>query len=154
MVDVFSCDETGTKLQYEQGVRIIPADKDEKDYWADEVRTSFSYGDKPKYMYASTRGLEVGTKGYVAVFALTEEGRVDEKKGKGGLLDMWETPTSGGWANAVQPGPTVEGVEYVALTDSEEGLVMVLGWDGKRIKEVGRVRLEDGAAGAATAVWF
>lgn len=154
MVDVFSCDKSGTKLQHEQGVRIIPEDKHEKEYWADEVRTSLSNGDKPKYLYASTRGLKAGTKGYVAVFALTEDGRVDEKRGKGGLLDMWETPTSGGWANAVQPGPTVDGVEYVALTDSEEGLVMVLGWDGRKVKEVGRVELEGGAAGAATAVWF
>ncbi len=154
MADVFSCDESGTKLQHQQGVRIIPEDKYEKEYWADEVRTSLSNGGQPKYLYASTRGLEAGTKGYVAVFALTDEGRIDEKMGKGGLLDMWETPTSGGWANAVQPGPTVEGVEYVALTDSDEGLVMVLRWDGRKVKEVGRVKLEGGSVGAATAVWF
>jgi len=153
MVDVFSCDESGTKLKHEQGVRIIPADKKETDYWADEVRTSFSHGDAPKYLYASTRGLEQGTKGYVAVFGLTAEGNVDEMAGEKGLLDMWETPTSGGWANAVQPGPTVGGIEYLALTDSEEGLVMVLGWDGKKLKEAARVRFEEGA-GAATAVWF
>ena len=154
MVDVFSCDESGTKLKHEQGVRIIPADKHEGKYWADEVRTSLSHGDKPRYMYASTRGLEAGTKGYVAVYGLTEEGRIVEGVGENGLLDMWETPTSGGWANAVQPGPTVDGVEYVALTDSEEGLVMVLGFNGKQVTDAGRVKLEDGVAGAATAVWF
>ena len=105
-------------------------------------------------MYASTRGLEAGAKGYVAVYGLTEEGRIDEGLGENGLLDMWETPTSGGWANAVQPGPTIDGVEYVALTDSEEGLVVVLGFDGKQVTDAGRVKLEDGIAGAATAVWF
>jgi carboxy-cis,cis-muconate cyclase len=153
MVDVFSCDPTGVKLKHEHGVKIIPAEKNETNYWADEVRTSFSNGDSPKYLYASTRGLENGTKGYVAVFALTEDGMINGKLGDNGLLDMFETPTSGGWANAVQPGPTVDGVEYIALTDSEDGLVMVLSWDGKKVKEVGRVKL-DGDLGAATAVWY
>jgi carboxy-cis,cis-muconate cyclase len=158
MVDVFSTSEGGTILKHEQGVRIIPEGKSAKLFWADEVRTSFSDGDRPRYLYASTRGLETGTKGYLAVFALTPEGRVDEAQGKGGLLDMWETPTSGGWANAVQPGPTIDGVEYLALTDSEEGLVMVLGWDGMSLRECARVRLEGGEGGkvegAATAVWL
>jgi len=157
MVDVFETAENGTKLKHVQGVRIIPEGEDEKQYWADEVRTSFSNGDKPKYLYASTRGLKEERKGFVAVFKLDEQGRIDDG-GKPGqeqdaLLDMWTTPTSGGWANAVQPGPTVDGVEYLALTDSESGMVMVLGWDGKRIDEVARVRLDEGA-GAATVVWL
>lgn len=154
MVDVFSCDKTGTKLKFEGGVRIIPEGKDEKMFWADEVRTSLSDGERPKYLYASTRGLKKETMGYVAVFALQEDGFVDEKQGKSGLLDMFETPTSGGWANAVQPGPTVDGVEYVVLTDSEEGLVMILAWDGKQVKEAARVKLNDGDGGAATGVWW
>ena len=66
---------------------------------------------------------------------------------------MYETATSGGWANAVQPGPTVGGVEYVALTDSEVGRVCVLGFDGRRFSEAAVVRLDEGA-GAATAVWL
>lgn len=158
MVDVFETSQGGTILKHVQGVKIIPADMSPKLFWADEVRTSFSNGDKPKYMYASTRGLEADTKGYLAVFALDEQGLVDQTSGDGGLLEMWQTPTSGGWANAVQPGPTIDGVEYLALTDSEEGLVMVLAWDGQKIKECGRVRLEGGTAGkvegAATAVWL
>jgi carboxy-cis,cis-muconate cyclase len=158
MVDVFETSQGGTILKHVQGVKIIPKEMSPKLFWADEVRTSFSNGKKPKYMYASTRGLEAETKGYLAAFALTEEGKVDESAGEGGLLDMWQTPTSGGWANAVQPGPTIDGVEYLALTDSEEGLVMVLSWDGKKIKECGRVKLEGGtggkAEGAATAVWL
>jgi carboxy-cis,cis-muconate cyclase len=154
MVDVFSCDEAGTKLKFEHGVRIIPDGRDEKMYWADEVRTSSSNGDRPRYMYASTRGLKSETMGYVAVFALTEDGLIDDKKGKQGLLDMFETPTSGGWANAVQPGPTIDGVEFMVLTDSEEGLVMILAWDGERVKEAARVKLNDGDGGAATGVWW
>lgn len=158
MVDVFETSQGGTILKHVQAVKIIPVDMSPKLFWADEVRTSFSNGDKPKYMYASTRGLEAETKGYLAVFALDENGLVDQTLGDSGLLDMWQTPTSGGWANAVQPGPTIDGVEYLALTDSEEGLVMVLAWDGQKIKECGRVRLEGGTEGkvegAATAVWL
>jgi carboxy-cis,cis-muconate cyclase len=171
MVDVFSTSEGGVKLKHEQGARIIPAEEVAGDYWADEVRTSFSNGESPKYLYASTRGLKEGKKGFLAVYQLTSEGKIDtsiaphascSKKGAhgdserelyGGLLDLWETPTSGGWANAIQPGPTVDGIEYLALTDSEQGYVFVLGWDGKRVQEVARTRLDEGA-GAATAVWL
>ncbi|KAK5051565.1 hypothetical protein LTR84_003217 [Exophiala bonariae] len=162
MVDVFSTtkgDAGTTSLQHVQGVRIIPSEEHEREFWADEVRTSLSNGEKPQYLYASTRGLEKGKKGYVAVYALGEDGYVDQSAGSGGderyagLLDMYTTPTSGGWANAVQPGPTVDGVEYLALTDSDEGFVFVLSWDGKRISEVARVNLGDGE-GAATAVWL
>lgn len=182
MVDVFSTETTTTtkyqdgknenedretrRLQHLQGVRIIPADEHEREFWADEVRTSLSDGAKPRYLYASTRGLEKGKRGYVAVYALTEDGRVDVTASSSssvsqqggderypGLLDMYTTPTSGGWANAVQPGPTVNGVEYLALTDSEEGFVFVLSWDGKKIAEVARVHLGEGE-GAATAVWL
>jgi carboxy-cis,cis-muconate cyclase len=157
MVDVFEIVAPGPKLKHVQGVKIIPKAEDCKEFWADEVRTSLSDGDKPKYLYASTRGLAKTKMGYVAAFRLLEDGRIDDggKSGKeqDGLLAMWETPTSGGWANAIQPGPTVNGIEYIALTDSEEGLVMVLSWDGREFKEAARAKL-DGGVGAATAVWL
>ena len=171
MVDVFSTNNGGVLLKHEQGARIIPLEDKEEDYWADEVRTSLSDGEQPKYMYASTRGLKEGTKGRVAVYKLTRDGQIDTSVGPhasykkdinsrdsdsslyAGLLYLWETPTSGGWANAIQPGPTVDGIEYLALTDSEQGYVFVLSWDGKGIKEVARTRLDHGA-GAATAVWL
>ena len=171
MIDVFSTTDDGVKLKHEQGVRIIPAGKKEGEYWADEVRTSLSSGKMPKYLYASTRGLQNDTKGWVAVYKLTDEGRIDTSVSPSpacakttrdyarkqalyaGLLYLWETPTSGGWANAIQPGPTIDGREYLALTDSERDYVFVLSWDGRVIKEVARTQLDEGA-GAATAVWL
>ena len=69
------------------------------------------------------------------------------------MISIWETPTSGGWANAIQPGPIVDGKEYIVLTDSEEGLVMVLSWNGQEFEEAARARLDEGA-GVATAVWL
>ena len=156
MVDAFSIASDGVTLKHLHGIKIIPADKDPKNYWADEVRLSLTSGDKPKYMYASTRGLQADTKGYVAVCRLDEEGLIVGD----GALDIYETETSGGLANAVEPappgGPDAE-VEYMALTDSQEGFVFVLGFDGRAVREVARVKLE-GEGGkvvqAATAVWL
>ncbi|MCJ1224683.1 hypothetical protein MMC12_001328 [Toensbergia leucococca] len=157
MVDVFRIAGPGPTLKHVQGVKIIPEMESADDFWADEVRTSLSNGERPRYLYASTRGLEKSKKGYVAAFRLLDDGRIDDGGKEGGeqdaLLVIWETPTSGGWANAIQPGPTVNGVEYIALTDSDEGLVMVLSWDGKQFEEVARTKLDSGA-GAATAVWL
>lgn len=184
VVDVFEVVKSGdsdVRLVHKQGVRIIPRGLPVNEFWADEVRTSLSNGGQPKYLYASTRGLKEGRKGYVAVYALTPEGLVDgaelvtaQTAGKqehedddgwrdddqAGLLCMYETVTSGGWANAIQPGVAVGGVEYIAMTDSEEGYVFVLSWDGKEIREAARVSLNEGVDtskgknGAATAVWL
>ncbi|KAG9581439.1 Muconate cycloisomerase 1, partial [Aureobasidium melanogenum] len=153
-VDSLLISETGT-LDLISGKRIIPDDKDEKKYWADEVRLSRPTSGQPRYLYASTRGLEKDTKGYVAVFELDEGGLV-----QGEAIDIFETATSGGIANAIEPAPMVEGqevVEYLAMTDSQEGYVFMLAFDGKKIKEIARTQLvgEDGKTlAAATAVWL
>lgn len=155
IVDVYAVAGDGVTLRHQMGVRIIPEDVSEKAYWADEVRVSASGDGRPKYLYASTRGLKKETMGYVAVFKLNVEGDV-----VGDALHIWESPTSGGWANAVEPAPMSGNVEneWLALTDSEEGWVFVLGFDGNRIQEVARCKLESessgAAAGAATAVWL
>ena len=47
---------------------------------------------KPRYMYASTRGLKSETLGYVAVFPLNADGILGSEE----AIDIWETPTSGG----------------------------------------------------------
>ncbi len=158
MIDVFSIASDGVTLDHVSGVKIISEDKDPKHYWADEGRLSTSTAGQgqPKYLYASTRGLNADTKGYVAVFALDDAGRIANHE----PIDLFETETSGGWANAVEPAPRKAGaghVEYFALTDSEKGWVFVLGFDGTKIRETGRVRLDSGdekVAGAATAVWL
>ncbi|KAK3702222.1 hypothetical protein LTR37_015054 [Vermiconidia calcicola] len=159
MVDLFSIASDGTTLEHLQGVKIIPADNDPKEYWADEVRLSTGPDpSKPKYMYASTRGLEAETKGYVAVFPLRKDGTLESET----AIHIWETPTSGGLANAIEPAPWQkgqdEGVEYLAMTDSEEGWVFMLSFDGNEISEVARLNLgktdDGGVVGAATAVWL
>lgn len=158
MVDVFTVAENGVTLHHDQGVRIIPADRDCNAYWADEVR--YSTGPdarRPKYLYASTRGLEAHTMGYVAVFRLTEEGLIDGEE----AIHIWQTPTSGGLANAVEPAPWRDEFgekEYLAMTDSQEGWIFMLSFDGKVVKEECKVSLgytdEGKVVGAATAVWL
>lgn len=156
IVDLFSVADDGVTLTHANGVKIIPADRDPKDYWADEVRLSTGSA-TPRYMYASTRGLAAETKGYVAVFELQPDGTVASEE----PICIWETPTSGGIANAIEPAPWHEafgGVEYLAMTDSQEGWVFMLSFDGKVIKEVARVNLGKTDKGdivqAATAVWL
>lgn len=155
MVDVFSIADDGVTLKHINGVKIIPDGRDPKDYWADEVRLSTSFGAKPRYLYASTRGLEADTKGYVAAFALDSEGMI-----LGDALDIYETATSGGLANAIEPAPAgshgLNG-DYLALTDSSEGLVFVYSFDGLDFDEVARCKLvgvREEVVQAATAVWI
>lgn len=161
MVDVFSVAADGVTLSHLQGVKIIPTDKDPKHYWADEVRLSTTdpsnKDTKPNFMYASTRGLQSHTKGYVAVFALNADGTLASEE----AIHIWQTPTSGGIANAIEPAPWRQEhgeVEYLAMTDSEEGWVFALSFDGKEIREVARVSLgkteEGNVKQAATAVWL
>ncbi|GAA5994116.1 lactonase family protein [Rhodotorula paludigena] len=150
MVDTFKVDRERGALKHVLGLKIIPQDHSPTLYWADEVRVSPSQ----QYLYCSTRGLEPSTKGWVAVYPLSPSGMPSSDT----PLCLWETPTSGGWANAVEPAPSAyndgaSGLEYVALTDSAEGLVMILSFDGKEIKEVARTKLA-GGAGAATVVWL
>lgn len=160
MVDAFSVGEDGVSLAHLHGHTLMPEGKACGSFWADEVRTSRLCGEgrPPRWLYASTRGLEKETKGYVAVYELDKDGGI-----VGPAVEIYETRTSGGLANAVEPAPRevyermglpVEGEgleEFVALTDSEEGWVVVLGWNGKKFREVAAVKLE--GAMAATAVW-
>lgn len=159
MVDVFSLSEDGvSELVHVQGAGILPQGKDCGKFWADEVRYSTGPDkERPGFLYASVRGLERGTKGYVAVYRLKEDGMLESER----AVDIWETPTSGGLANAIEPAPWREefgGKEYLAMCDSEEGVVSILVFDGAKLGEVARVELgrnEKGeVVGAATPVWL
>ena len=162
MVDAFCVDDSDiTMLAFSHGASILPPDQDAGDFWADEVRLSHLLDPPtklPKYLWASTRGLHSHVKGYVAIYALDEDGWLVGKKDAKALF-IWQTPTSGGIANAIEPGLAVDGIEYAILTDSEEGWVFAVSWDGKEIKEVARTKLEEagvegGVVKAATAVWL
>ena len=82
-------------------------------------------------------------------------------------VHLFETPTSGGKANAItlapyhsSSSPGNEGVEWLALTDDEEGYVFIIEWSAGRgtFEEIARVKLgldEDGnTVMASQAVWL
>lgn len=63
-------------------------------------------------------------------------------------LAMYETPTSGGKANAISVAPPSSwsfssSGEYIVLTDDEQGFIFVLSWDAERggVEEVARTKL-------------
>ncbi|ROW13048.1 hypothetical protein VPNG_05955 [Cytospora leucostoma] len=168
MVDAFGVAEDGVALEHLHGYTILPEGRSADDFWADEVRLSNKHnindktntsqaGRRPRYLYASTRGLQPETKGYVAAYELNGDGTI-----AGPAVDIFETRTSGGLANAIEPAPASasgeEGEEdFIAITDSEQGYVSILGFDGRRFREVAVTKLE-GENGevvqAATAVWL
>lgn len=151
MVDVFQVEKdaagTVSQLRHCGGVSVLPPGEDRGQYWADEVRLSSGPDpQKPEYLFASTRGLLSETMGYVSVFLLHEDGTFAAQR----PVDIWTTPTSGGIANAIEPAPWRESAshggassrtQYLSLTDSERGLVMILGFDGKAIREICRITL-------------
>lgn len=160
MVDAFRVADDGVTLEHMHGFTILPDSKRCEDFWADEVRLSnhTNGSNAPRYLYASTRGLQPETKGYVAAYELKPDGSI-----AGPAVDIFETRTSGGLANAIEPapGPLVSddggGDEFIALTDSEQGFVVILAFDGSKFREVASTKLvRDGGevAQAATAVWL
>ncbi|KAF3769624.1 putative isomerase YbhE [Cryphonectria parasitica EP155] len=171
-------EDAALALKHLGGETIMSAGCSAEDFWADEVRTSNlppatslrlgrsedggAAAAAPRWLYASTRGLRPETKGYVAAYELDAEGMI-----LGPARCIFETRTSGGLANAVEPAPRAlyetlsrsgggEEEEYIALTDSEEGWVTILGWNGKAFREVAATRLggDGGVVQAATAVWL
>ncbi|KAJ9098575.1 hypothetical protein QFC20_005918 [Naganishia adeliensis] len=169
-VDVFEheVDEDGTvkpDLVWKQGVNILPPGADCTLYWADEVRTSPS-GD---VLFASTRGLEPTEKGYVIAVPLDPNTgyMIPHPTSSDGTTveptHRWQTPTSGGWANAISVCPVV-GLRrevFLCLTDSEQGWVWMLRWKREEgFAVVGSVNLNDVGAegerdiGASVAVWL
>lgn len=158
-----------TELRLCGSGNILPCTEARSDFWADEVRLSSGPdASRPRYLYASTRGLNKATKGYLSVFEIDSDGLFVSEQ----ATDIWQTPTSGGIANAIEPAPWCQApgaphLQYLALTDSQEGTVSILSFDGKSVKEVCMIeltqqesesRLGNGEQGlvveAATAVWL
>lgn len=154
-LDVYDIVPTG--LAYRHSSSLLSATQDPHDYRGDTVRVSHV----TPFVFATTRGKDASVRGLLVAFELDS----DPVNGGGALLRpgagptaTFETPTSGGKANAIEVlpargrGQAGEKEEWLVLTDSEQGLVLIVSWDGKRFEEVSRVQLEHGD-GASHAVW-
>lgn len=150
------------------------------------------------YLFATTRGATPEYKGYLTAFAISPNGLILNPShmttipprsmsfSSTGLLlqgneffatGIFQTPTSGGRANAVELAPyhvsggsTSSGVpgegsdaEWMVLTDEEKGWVFVVEWSGRRgtFEIVSSVLLEVGVDGdygkralASHAIWL
>ncbi|KAM3511851.1 hypothetical protein MY11210_004469 [Beauveria gryllotalpidicola] len=171
MVDVFDVNKYGNgtvkDLQHLQSASVLPQGSNVTNYAADEVRFSTGPpGSPPQYLFASTRGHVDNVNGYVSAFQLDTEGKLVQTE----AIDIWETPTSGSSANAIEPAPWVVStspdtpfLQYLALTDDVAGKVRILTFDGAQIQEIAAATLEIPASGrdmfngtveAASAVWL
>ena len=131
-----------------------------KSYRGDTLRLS----QDGQYLFVTTRGMTTDTRGYLAVWRVAPDGTLGSSscgtsEDPHAPLDRYETPTSGGKANAIETFPFhLEGSEgrndWIVLTDDIDGWVWVLEWDGKKIEEVAGVRLEAEGTGASHAVWL
>ncbi|EIM79226.1 3-carboxy-cis,cis-mucoante lactonizing enzyme [Stereum hirsutum FP-91666 SS1] len=157
-VDIYSIDNSTGALTYtNQTVATVPS-ANCTGYWADEVRLSAD----ASILYASTRGRESTTDGFVQGYALSSDGGSfiipSSDLTTSTTLFSYQTTTSGNSANAVNPAPStidVGGKYFVALTDSEIGFLAMLEYypgNGSMV-EVARLSLDDGGCCAAS-VWL
>jgi carboxy-cis,cis-muconate cyclase len=122
----------------------------------------------PSHLFATTRGFDTSHKGFITVFSILPTGLLDTHESK---IERWQTPTSGGKANAIElkakvadetvgNDPGAEGV-WIALTDDEPdgGGLWILEWDGEGtggLKIVAEWSSEGGESmdGASHAIWL
>ncbi len=133
------------------------------------------------YLFATTRGKTPDYKGYLTTFAISSSGLIlspshpipptssppwstEFAQGKEFFAtSIFQTPTSGGKANAIELAPyevssgsTSSGIsgeesdaEWMVLTDDEQGWVFIVEWSGRRgtFEIVSSVLLEVGVDG-------
>ena len=147
------------KIEHLQSVSVLPSGTDSHNYRGDTLRfhPPTPSHPSPSHLFATTRGVNSSFKGYLSVFIIGSDGLLMEKP-----AETWETPTSGGKANAIEliakDGEGEEGA-WIALTDDEPGAggLWILAWDGRRVEIVvgWSGNGEDvGMGGASHAIWL
>ena len=167
-VDVYNVTETS--LVHLQSISVLPSESDPSNYRGDtlRLRPPSPKSSSPTHLFATTRGSDTSHKGFLAVFSILPTGLLSTHESK---TERWQTPTSGGKANAIElkakvaedasgSDPDVEGV-WIVLTDDEPegGGLWILEWDGEESGEVKIVAEWEGDEGgsmdgASHAVWL
>lgn len=164
------------RLEHVQRVSLLAAGADPHAYRGDTIRLSPCGA----YLFATTRGMTTATKGLVRGWRIdfdnlaapiVEDETEEEGAGAGARSERmisFETPTSGGKANAWEWAPRypLEAPHYpfsstedsegavqdlAVLTDDEQGYVLVMQWDGRDLKEVARAQLPGVGGGTGEA---
>ncbi|KAJ9102495.1 hypothetical protein QFC21_002895 [Naganishia friedmannii] len=165
-VDVYDITEQG--LSYVHSSSLIPKGDDPHTYRGDTIRISKS----TPYVFATTRGADPSIQGWLCAYAIDPATGHLLNPGEGEAPSaVYRTPTSGGKANAIEviavngrgrqvvapsssdASEAREEMDWLVLTDSEQGLVLVISWDGYDFREISRVKMEEGD-GASHAVWL
>ncbi|KAF8329152.1 Lactonase, 7-bladed beta-propeller-domain-containing protein [Cantharellus anzutake] len=177
-------------LEHRQSASILPPGSDQHNYRGDTLRLSrkhfplrppeqdiqWSEEQEPvSYLFATTRGATSEYKGYLAAFAISSDGLILNPSDQFSHLPLphiFQTPTSGGKANAIELAPYKissrstpgsDDAEWIVLTDSEEGWIFIVEWSGKRgsFEIISSVLLEVGVDGdwnkralASHAIWL
>ena len=147
------------KIEHLQSVSVLPPGMDPHNYRGDTLRfhPPTPSHPSPSHLFATTRGTNSSFKGYLSVFTIGSDGLLVAE-----AAETWETPTSGGKANAIdliaKDGEGEEGA-WIVLTDDEPSMggLWILDWDGRRVEVVagwsgdgGNVDME----GASHAIWL
>jgi carboxy-cis,cis-muconate cyclase len=140
----FSIDkDTGIPSFHNVTYSLLEAGEESQNYWADEVALSFSNN----YLWATNRGRNTDTTGYISVFTLGADGAILQQN------FLLPTTSSGGTANSVAPSPFTD--RFAALTDNTAGFVEIweLSGNASSAQVVAHLDLNDGGC-CANAVWY
>jgi carboxy-cis,cis-muconate cyclase len=84
-------------IPQEADIRCVEGTEDphlHSEYRGDTLRLRVQ-GERPTHVFATTRGARHGSRGWLSIFELGENGMFEGE-------ERWETPTSGGKANAIE----------------------------------------------------
>lgn len=148
MIDAYRIVSNGTGLQYISSrsllPRSLPSSQSNHNFRGDTLMlspASLNSHNISDFVVATTRGPTPGVRGWLSIFALDEQGEFFVPEDGDG--ERYETPTSGGKANAIDLLAKEDGKGvWILLTDDDEGIcdeaeggrskgaVRVLEWNG------------------------
>jgi len=150
-VDLY--DVTGGGLKHRASRSVIEEGSEPGQYRGDTIRMVPWDGGEREYMVATTRGATPSQRGHLAVLEYHLASRSLS------ILLRWQTPTSGGKANAIELCPlslTNNHSFLLLLTDDQLGSVSVLQCDlaSRTISLLDRALIDHQHVGASHAVWL
>jgi len=143
LIDGYRIVSNGTGLQYISSRSLLPRGLPSNHKFRGDTLTlspaSFNSDKVSDFVVATTRGSTPEVRGWLSIFALDNQGEFVPEDGDG---ERYETPTSGGKANAIDLLAKEDGKGvWILLTDDDEriceaesgrskGAVRVLEWNG------------------------